>query len=557
MKGTVYEQIGGLRPGMSAFDLSASKMFDCDLGRLIPVLCEEMVPGDIFDIGASQVTKMQPMVVPLYHRLDIRYHVFFVPYRILWKEWQKFVTGGVDGTAAIALPNLGANFGFDVDVELYRYGIWDYMGFRMDNPGNKIVIATPTQVNDFPWRAYWAIWRDYYRDENLQQTYPGTTIPVGQDENEQIEALQNLMEEFVSPAPSTAAAMVADKLAYACFAKDYFTSALPWQQRGVAPIIPIQGVSSAVWSSANFMNVNDTTSMAPLNVYQSMVDPKIYINNATGTRGAANIRNLLNNNTINFTASGVDIADLRYAVQLQKWMERNARGGFRYNEFLLAHFGVSPTDERLQRPEYVGGMKQPIITSEVLQTSSTDATSPQGSYAGHGMAVGSDFAGKYRAKEHGILMGIMSIMPEAVYQQGVPRKWTKKTRFDFYSPEFAHLSEQEIKLSEIYYQGNAADETRFAFQGAYDEYRTNQTVVCGKLATDLKYWTLSRIFGSAPSLNAAFITTEALSKTRREAWAVPGVEGNEQGEFLIRWNNHIKALRPMPYIPDPGLMDHF
>lgn len=223
----------------------------------------------------------------------------------------------------------------------------------------------------------------------------------------------------------------------------------------------------------------------------------------------------------------------------------------------MSHFSEAPRDERLQRPEYIGGMKQPIITSEVLQTSATETESPQGSFAGHGMSVGSSFAGRYHAKEHGVIIGLMSIMPEAVYQQGIPRQWTRQTRFDFYSPEFAHLSEQEIKLSEIYYQNTAADDTRFGFQGAYDEYRTANSVVCGKLATELKYWTLSRIFSTAPTLNSTFLTTEALSKTRRQAWAVPGVENALQGEFLVRWNNSVKALRPMPYSPEPGLLDHF
>lgn len=560
MKGTVYEQVGGLRPGRSAFDLSHSKMFDCDLGKLIPVLCEELLPGDVVDIGASQITKMQPMVVPLYHRMDIRYHVFFVPFRILWKDWQKFITGGVNGTASIPIPTLAVNNNFNEEVVLSRYGIWDYMGFRMDDPTNTLTLGAATAVMDFPWRAYWAIWRDYYRDENLQSTYPGTLIDVGQDETEQLEGLQDLMDEYVNIGQGLGNRMPADELAYAAFAKDYFTSSLPWQQRGTTPSVPISGPTSAVWADGDFTNLNGSITgyIHPyIHDAQADQDPTLDISSTGTSFGRENLRDFFNKNQVSFATSGIDISDLRYAIQLQRWMERNARAGFRYNEFLLAHFGVAPSDERLQRPEYVGGMKQPIVTSEVLQTSSTDTNSPQGTFAGHGMSVGSEFAGKYRAKEHGILMGIMSIMPEAVYQQGVNRKWTKTTRFDFYSPEFAHLSEQETKLSEIYWQNAPIDDQRFGFQGAYDEYRTNQSVVCGRLATDLKYWTLSRIFTQPPSLNAAFITTEALSKTRREAWAVSAVENQSQGEFLVRWNNHLKAIRPMPYIPDPGLMDHF
>lgn len=552
MKGTVYEQVGGLRPGRSAFDLSASKMFDCDLGRLIPVLIEDVLPGDVLDIGASQVTKMQPMVVPLYHRMDISYHVFFVPYRLLWRNWQKFITGGSTGDSTIALPNLLEGEDYDKPTRLHRYGLWDYAGFRMDESTDYIDLMTPPQVQDFIWRAYWVIWRDYYRDENLQPHYPGSTYDVGQDDDEQMDALDAFMALRVEE--TTHYNMLADKLAYRCWSKDYFTSALPWQQRGTSPAIPVSGTSSAVWGGTAF--VDEAGGTPNLFFSGSPADSRMHVIETAGPE-TTNARNWANSNTVTLTAMGVDINDLRYAVQLQKWMERSARGGYRYNEYLLAHFGTAARDERLQRPEYIGGMKQPVITSEILQTSATSADSPQGTFAGHGMAVGSDFAGRYHANEHGILMGIMSIMPEAVYQQGVPRKWTRKTRFDYYSPEFAHLPEQEIKLGEVYWQNSSADDTRFGFQGAYDEYRTNQSIVCGKFASSLKYWTLSRIFSGAPSLNEAFLTTEQLSLTRRDAWAVPGVEDNLQGEFLVRWNNHIKALRPMPYIPDPGLIDHF
>lgn len=559
MKGTVYERVGGLNPYRSAFDLSHSRMFDADIGRLIPTLVLDVGPGDIFDIGASQITKMQPMVVPLYHKMDICYHVFFVPYRLIWSSWQKFITGGVTGDANIALPNIGVNWLFTDDVTLHRYGIWDYAGFRMDT--DSVTIGEKLGVQDFIWRAYWAIWRDYYRDENFQTVFPGSTIDVGQDESEQMAALQSWMDYTKTEGAEDL--WPADKLAYRCWSKDYFTSALPWQQRGTSPAIPVSGTTSAVWPDNLFLEAASMLNMAspvwdngnPAITYAKAA--KFDNTDGMAAARAANLKAFMNSNTMALATIGTDINDLRYAVQVQKWMERNARGGYRYNEYLMAHFNEAPRDERLQRPEYIGGMRQPIITSEVLQTSSTDTTSPQGSFAGHGMAVGSDFAGKYHAREHGIILGIMSIMPEAVYQQGIPRQWTRQTRFDYYTPEFAHLSEQEIKLSEIYYQGTVADDTRFGYQGAYDEYRTMQSVVCGKLASSLDVWTLSRQFAMAPSLNEAFLTTEQTSLNRRQAWAVPGAYGGTEGEFLIRWNNHIKALRPMPYIPEPGLLDHF
>lgn len=547
---SVYDMVGGLRPGKSAFDLSYSNMFDCDLGQLVPVWIQDAGPGDIMQISASQITKMQPMVVPLYHKMDLCYHVFFVPYRILWSDWQRFVTGGITGDAVVSLP--GFMEATDNPAQVRRYGIWDYAGFRLDDATDKLVwTETDPQVNDFIWRAYWAIWRDYYRDENLQPNFPGTTIPVGDDEPAQMAALQNYIVSWWDN--SGINENYCDRLAYRCFTKDYFTSALPFQQRGTSPSIPFSGVMAAQWPLTAF----GTSASAGNTVFATIgSDPKMYLSSGAAV---TNARDMLNANTINTAGIGIAPTDLRYAMQVQKWMERSARGGYRYNEYLLAHFGEAPRDERLQRPEYIGGMRQPVITSEVLQTSSTDTTSPQGTFAGHGMAVGSDFAGKYHVREHGVFIGMLSIMPEAVYQQGVSRVWTRQTRFDYYSPEFAHLSEQEVKLSELYYQPNdpTANNSRFAYQGAYDEYRTRQSQVCGKLASSLKYWTLSRIFSDAPSLNESFLTTQNLSTTRRQAWAVPGVSSNLQGEFLVRWNNRVAALRPMPYIPDPGLLDHF
>lgn len=563
---SIYEHTAGLRPGRSAFDLSHTKVFDADIGRLVPVLCEDVMPGDVFDIAAINTIRAQPLVTPIYHKLDVYCHYFFVPYRILFKDWEKFITGGASGDETVALPKAFENaIGVEGQVDLDRYGLWDYLGFPMHNsstgiPSNSIEMHT-AQVNDFPWRAYWAIWRDYYRDENHQTTFPDDTgetssdIDVGDNFEEHVDQLGAWMDDFHTAATSLIP-VPCDRLAYRCWSKDYFTSALPWQQRGTSPAIPISGSTSAVFDSGTLIDGGDVGDWENAQVFKSSVVTGGTLGALTAT-GANNIGSAFNNNTVDFTATGVDISDLRLAVQVQRWMERNARGGYRYNEFIKAHFGVSPNDDRLQRPEYIGGSKQPVIISEVIQSSQTDA-SPQGNMAGHGMSVSQNFAGRYRVKEHGVIMGIMSIMPEAIYQQGLPRQWTRNTKFDFYSPEFAHLSEQEILKKEVFFTDNTStDDVRFGFQAVFDEYRTRSSIVCGKMASDLKDWTLSRIFDSPPSLNEEFLTLAALSKNRRSSWAVPGVENATQGQFLIQWRNIIKAVRPMPYIADPGMLDHF
>lgn len=577
----VYNLIGPARPGRSAFDRSHLKLFDCSIGQLIPVLVEDVQPGDIVEIANANVIRAQPLVVPIYHRLEVFSHTFFVPYRLLMQDWERFITGGSSGDLTTRLPTVIEGYQWSGNVVISRYTLWDYFGFPIADvengdtlPSNSMGWTSAPDVLDLPWRAYWAIWRDYYRDSNHQLNFPNpkspyagdvnpSNIPCGDDFTEQLSSL----DAYCSQGVSQDGFWVSNQVAYRCWAKDYFTSALPWQQRGTSPAIPISGTTSAQWLANQF---HSSTSMPPINtkapVWTNLNPPEddvfMWGDTATGTGPAdglysKNLRKFFNSNTVDFATTGVDISDLRYAVQVQRWMERNARGGYRYNEFIQAHFGVSPRDERLQRPEYIGGSRQPVIISEVLQNSATVEDSPQGNFAGHGMSVAQSFNGKYRVQEHGIIMTIMSIMPEAVYQQGIPRQWRRKTRFDFYSPEFAHLSEQEILKSEICWLKDPIDNTRFGFQGAFDEYRTAQSVVCGKMATDLNMWTLSRLFDGVPSLNEAFLTTEQMSKNRREAWAVPGVVHDLEGQFFVQWRNIVKMLRPMPYLPEPGLMDHF
>jgi hypothetical protein len=554
-----FDAIGVAAPGRSAFDLSQDRLFDCDIGQLVPVMAEEVLPGDVFEIANENMIRAQPMVAPLYHRLRAYTHYFFVPTRLIFEDWEKFITGGVDGDDTTSLPLAFENcITTEGQADLSRYGFWDYLGLPMHNTGtgaptNTMSITVQPTVIDFPWRAYWTIWREYYRDPRIMDQYPDGATDVGQDDKDKITNLNTFMDAYDTVA-GPAYEPYCDQLAYRCWSKDYFTSALSDQQAGTAGLIDISGVASAVWDGSQFITGSAPGTPDDITVSSNASTPGLYF---AGGNQNANALEAFNDNTVPFTATGIDVADLRLAVQVQRWQERNMRAGYRYTEQLKARWGVAPRDERLQRPEYIGGTAQPIIISEILQTESSDASTPQGTLVGHGMSLGDGYVGRYRAKEHGIIMGVLSIMPEAIYQQGIDRMWSRQTRYDYYSPEFAHLSEQEILNQELFYSMNAVtDATTFAYQAAYDEYRTRRSVVCGKLASDLKYWHLSRIFDSVPSLNEEFLTTEALSLGRRTAWAVSGVEGGTQAEFLIQWKNIVKAVRPLPYIADPGLLDH-
>ena len=493
----VFQNVAGVRPGMSVFDLSYTKLFTCDMGQLIPVMCDEVVPGDIFKIGNQSVIRMQPLVAPVLHEINAYVHYFFVPYRILWDQWEDFITGGKDGqdvsTLPLWIPAVTPTVG----------SLWDYFGFNLETPTNT---SAPLW---FPLRAYNLVWDEYYRDENLQteRGWFATTV-----------AIRN-------------------------WEKDYFTSSLPWQQRGTAPALPISGTTHAVFSPASF---SSSTSTYAVQLSGSPGNHAFFTGNSFA---AANAKAALDSNTVDLSsATTFNVADLRLAFQIQKWMERNARAGARYTESLQAHFGVSPRDERLQRPEYIGGSKSPVIISEVLQTSSTDATSPQGNMSGHGVSASATFCGKYRATEHGCIIGIMSIMPRTMYQQGHDRQWLRRSRYDFYFPEFANLSEQAILNCEIYAGADeATNKTIFGYQGRYDEMRTKRNMVCGQMRQTFDYWHLGRIFAAQPALNSSFVACVP----DKRIFAAPTEPG-----FIVQFANLIKAWRPIPIQSNPGLIDH-
>lgn len=508
----IFEGVGSLQPGKSVFDLSYDKKLTCDMGELIPVMCDEMVPGDKFDVGNQIVVRFQPMVAPILHEINAYVHYFFVPYRLMWSSWEDFITGGEKGTDASVLPRWNP-------TNTAVASLWDYLGFPTG------IVPTDALPLDFPRIAYNFIYNEYYRDENLLNEVALT--------NESI--LKRAWE------------------------KDYFTSALPWQQKGTAPALPISGIVNASWAADMVLSNQPLTwpavsalnpdgmsgnsaSGAPYNATTKLVLEK-------GKAAVTIPKASLDANTINLaSATTFNVSDLRLAFQIQKWMERNARAGSRYTEFLKAHFGVSPRDERLQRPEYIGGSKSSVIVSEVLQTSKTDAGAPQGNLAGHGLVADSTYVGSYHAKEYGCIVGIMSIMPRSAYSQGIDRQWLRRTKYDFYSPEFANLSEQAIERAELYATAvGAENRTIFGYQGRYDEMRVKRNLVVGKMRSTFNYWHLGREFSGAPLLNQSFI--ECVPSKR--IFAVTTEPG-----LIVDVQNNIKAIRPMPYASDPGLIDH-
>lgn len=554
---SVFSSVRGNRVGRSVFNLSHVKRFTCDMGELIPVLFLECVPGDTFKIGAESVTRFQPMVAPILDSVDMTVHYFFVPTRLLMdneKDWETFLTGGKDGTdESVSLPlwtcsysdgtNVDNHNPFSNGVPVGKYSLWDYFGLPLGAPTNPFdyaaALTNANHIIGFGQRCYNLVWNEFYRDENLC--------------------------DEVSPSNDT--------LLYRAWKKDYFTSALPWQQRGVSPALPISG--SLPVTFGNSFVLNDPTFTSSSNYAHSInaqrdsgsllylvgesshsvsEEPSGVVKGIGGNLGSLSGTVDLSNGTT------FDVAVLREAFQIQRWLELNARGGVRYTEFLRSHFGISPRDEVLQRPQYIGGTKSSIVVSEVLQTSATvdpsegQKGSPQGNLAGHGLGAMSDYVCSYTAKEFGYIIGIASWMPKPSYQQGVNKMFTRSTKYDFYFPEFAHLSEQAVTKGEIYANGIPEhDNAIFGYQSCYSELRYMPSFNCADMRDTFSYWHLGRIFSSDPSLNAGFLTTNHMFSggIRKDIFA-----DQESKGLIVQFGNVIKAIRPLPVYGTPGFIDH-
>lgn len=498
----VFNRVPNARPGRSTFDLSYSKLFTADMGILYPVCHDIVVPGDKWNISNHMVLRANPLVSPIVHPVKIDTHYFYVKMSDIWDDWETFITGGPDGTDATALPRWSS------PTSTAEESLWDLFGMPTG-----VTPHSSREPVDFMLRAYNLVYNEYYRDQTLQTE-------------------KNLTDDDVLSRN---------------WEKGYFTSSLPWRQRGTAPALPISGTTSAVFSGDVPLSWPAVSggSTATIFYYRSTNN---YPNN-TGTKTALELGHVdqadINSNTVDLSsATTFSVTDLRYAVAVQQWLERNARAGARYAEFVPAHYGVYTEDGRIGRPEYIGGTSSPLITSEVLGTNQDASTTEHGHLAGHGISIDQNYVGNWFAREHGIIIGLMSIMPAAVYQQGINRQWLQQDRYDFYFPEFNGLSEQAVENVEIYVQGTSADSDVFGYVGMYDEYRWKPNMVCGKMRSSFDHWHISRQFSALPNLNSAFITCSP----RDDAWAVPS-----EPQFVVNYGNHIIATRPIPGLSVPGL----
>lgn len=490
----VFNSVRVRKPKRNVFDLSCVNKLTCEAGELIPIYWEEMLPSDEFKVATANRIRLAPQALPVMHNVDVSMYWFFVPMRILWPNFEEFITGGKDGTSQPSFPFIEL-----ASVAPTAAGsLLEYLGVPSFSSAHSI----SSNYSAMPVAAYIKIYNDYFRDENLQEELVAECV----DGNNNSVGINILAQLGNSTAPY-------QRRQWGCYLsswkKDYFTSALPWTQRGNPVRIPLLGNAPINYGSkldaGNPLMTgakNPSYVVAESSAGGSAPSGKV----AVSSSSTSNV-NIYGLEADLSQATSATINDLRRAFRLQEFLERNAVGGSRLTEIIRAHFGVRSPDARLQRAEFVGGSVNPVMFEAVYQNSATQENSPLGDFAGRAMSVGGQKPIKFYAKEHGIFMGIMVIRPRPEYQNITPRRLLHglNDKFDFFWPDLAHIGEQPILNRELYTSGSSVDNQVFGYTPRYNEYRFHASETHGEMKTALKQFHMNRIFDSTPKLNQQFM----------------------------------------------------
>lgn len=501
------------------FDLTHDVKLTLDMGKLVPILAMECIPGDRHKISCESLLRFSPLISPVMHRYDVTMHYFFVPNRILWPNWEKFITNTkLQTTFALPVPPF---ITMEADNSNHEIGsLADYLGvpYNLDTTNN----TTNTNVSALPFAAYQAVYHEYYRDQNL--------IPDTMDDKPyQVADGDNTGNPYLT------------ELRIRAWEHDYFTACLPFAQKGESVQIPMGEIV--------YKNPDDyqgspkwrDTVTGNLDTGGTIVSNSGIVESQHPSPGLSEPVFYDPDGTLEVQSSNIN--DLRRAFKLQEWLEKAARGGSRYIEWIKVMFGVTSSDKRLQRPEYITGTKSPVVISEVLNTTGTD-DAPQGNMSGHAVSVNSgEYDGSYYCEEHGWIIGIMSVMPKPAYMQGIHRSFTKLTDpTQYYFSSFANIGEQEVLNKEIYaYKDN---EATFGYIPRYAEYRYLENRVCGNFRTDLSFWHHARIFANAPQLNDEFVQCTPDKR-------IFAVEDPNVNSLYAQVLNKIQSIRPIPKYGTP------
>lgn len=523
-----YNQVEIDTPNRNRFDLSHEVKLTTDFGRIIPCFLAEVVPGDTFNIRTELFTRLAPMTFPVMHRMSATIHYFFVPYRLVFNDWETFWTGGEKGDGknyegvTAAIPNMTITSA--ISGTMTEGSLSDYLGIP-PNP------AAGININMMPFRAYQLICSEWYRNQNLKEPYGfnKTGGPIPPIEWYALNVIRNKDWE-----------------------RDLFTSALPWTQRGE---IAVFGGGEVVRSD-KFMtealgrwvetNAGGAGRAYPLGYTYDGA----YIG---GTRrvgdSAPNVSGSLNYDPNGSLTTGVStINDFRQALRMQELFELYARCGARYYEAILGEFGVRSPDARLQRPEYIGGGRTPIVVGEVISTAQTEERK-LGDFAGHAMVVGDQNRARYHATEFGYIMGMLSFAPVTGYMQGLDRHWFKDDRYDYLHPKLAHLGERPVYNAEIYaVQGSTDPLGTFGYQPQYAEYRAINSRSAGNFRSSMLSWHLDRVFSEQPTLSPEFVDCDPSETSRIFNVTDPTVH-----HLWCQLYHSVTVDRPLPLFGTPSL----
>lgn len=553
---SLFTEVVAKIPKRNAFNLSFESLLTAEFGQLFPVSCKEILPHDSIRQSTEVVVKTAPMLAPIFSRIDLYLHYFFVPCRLLQSDWEDFITTGVDGLS----DNMNPPFLDLDDAILYSDGqgsataivdgsLADYMNLpKVTAAQIQAAGIGNLPINMLPFLCYQKIYSDWFKDELLDQFE---------------------FEPIQGGNMSASDGEMAMTMRYRSWKKDYFTSARPNTQLGAPIPIPISGDLSAngVFRLAQSTSLNSNPGLVLQGASEEIVQNPAIQGNAYAHNVMPNVSSPVPEyyqDGISLDAAGIDVNDLRRALRLAQWQERNMRGGNRYIENIYHHFGVKSSDARLQRSELLGGRKIPIVISEVTQQSNTTAyedtsgevvnSTPLGQLAGKAGSVGNSGRIKWHAEEHGFLMCVASIMPKAGYMQGLPRMYWRQSYLDYAWPLFGNLGEQEVYNGEIYLpQANAA--SAFGYQSRYAEYKFSPNEVHGAFRSSMAYWHNARIFDSAPNLNNDFVQLNGGQddSTNQGQNRIFPTLPDGYGHFYLHLYHDIRVIRALPKYGIPSI----